>query len=342
MSIELKAPRFWSRQRHPLSFALAPLGAFYGLVVRLRFALSTPYRSKLPVICVGNFTMGGGGKTPLVLEICRQLLARGHRPVFLTRGYGGEVRGPHLVDLKVDNAQRVGDEPLLLAKAAPVVVSTDRPAGAQLIEQMDADVILMDDGFQNPTLHKDLSIIVVDEGEGIGNECVFPAGPLRAPLGFQMKKADLLVIAGPCPEGEETASTQLEREFFGDIFRTDLVVVGDVDWLRDARVLAVTGIARPDKFYGSLQRLGADIVQMFDYPDHYMFKEQDAGNLLALCMSDEARIIMTRKDWVRLPKTGQRGELRTLAKVLDVAAKIDRPEELLALLEKTIGSFQAQ
>ncbi len=333
MSIELKAPRFWSQQNHPLSIALAPLGALYGLGVRLRFALSTPYRSKLPVICIGNFTMGGGGKTPLALEICRQLFDKGYRPVFLTRGYGGEVRGPHLVDLETDNAQRVGDEPLLLATQAPVVVSADRPAGARLIERLGADVILMDDGFQNPTLHKDLCIVVVDDAQGIGNERVFPAGPLRAPLSFQLARADLLVIAGPA---SQSATARIEQDFEREIFRSDLLAKGQVDWLQGARVMAVTGIARPDKFYASLQRLGAELVQRHDFPDHYMFSEQDAQNLLSLGKTDETQIIMTRKDWVRLPETGQRGELRAKTRVLDVTAKIDRPAELLAQIEKTI------
>ncbi|MCF6198385.1 MAG: tetraacyldisaccharide 4'-kinase [Hyphomicrobiaceae bacterium] len=335
MRLNPKAPKFWFQKGHPLSFLLAPAGGLYGLAVRLRFALTKPCRSKRPVICIGNFTVGGGGKTPLALALAEQLANKGYQPVFLTRGYGGQISGPHLVDPLSDNAQMVGDEPLLLAKVAPVVVSADRPAGARLIEGMEADIILMDDGFQNPTLYKDLSIVVVDEAQGIGNERVFPAGPLRAPMAFQLARTDLLVIAGPA---SQSATVRIEQGFKREIFRSDLLAKGQVDWLQGARVMAVTGIARPDKFYASLQRLGAELVQRHDFPDHYMFSEQDAQNLLSLSKTDEAQIIMTRKDWVRLPETGQLGELRAKARVLDVTAKIDRPAELLALIEKTISA----
>ena len=223
MSFDLKAPKFWFRKRHVLSYLLQPAGFLYGLGVQLRFALSKPFFSKLPVICIGNFTVGGGGKTPLALMLADLLQRKGHKPVFLTRGYGGQIRGPHLVDTLVDNAVMVGDEPLLLAAVAPVVVSADRAAGARLIEEMEADVILMDDGFQNPGLFKDFSIVVVDETQGIGNERVFPAGPLRAPMAFQLRRANVLVIAGPA---SQAATTKIERGFAGEIYRTELVAKG--------------------------------------------------------------------------------------------------------------------
>jgi len=314
---------------------LAPLGALYGVGVKLRFVLTTPVRAKLPVICIGNFTVGGGGKTPLALALAELLIGNGHRPVFLTRGYGGQIKGPHLVDPVSDNAEMVGDEPLLLAKVAPVVVSADRPAGARFIERMQADIILMDDGFQNPTLYKDLSLVVVDKAQGIGNKRVFPAGPLRAPLAFQLKRTDALIIAGPACHA---ATGQIERDFTGEVFRTELVAIDGTNWLEGTQVRAVTGIARPEKFFASLQRLGANIVHKHEFPDHYMFSEQDAKDLLLQDKTDKAVLIMTRKDWVRLPETGQRSALKAKTKVLDVAIKTDRPDELLALLEKAISS----
>ena len=183
MSVLAKAPKWWDQRHHPLTYLLTPLGMIYGLAVKLRFALTNPYHSTLPVICIGNFTVGGGGKTPLAIELAKLLSAKGHKPVLLTRGYGGQLKGPHLVDLSTDSAVEVGDEPLILAQHAPVVVCADRARGARFIEQMDSDVILMDDGFQNPGLHKDLSLIVIDEVAGIGNGRIFPAGPLRAEIG---------------------------------------------------------------------------------------------------------------------------------------------------------------
>ena len=338
MSVKVRAPEFWSRTGHPLALLLALPGMIYGAIVRGRFFFTRPYRAKLPVICVGNFTMGGGGKTPLSLEIARLLQERGLKPAFLTRGYGGRVRGPHTVDRDRDDAGKVGDEPLILARLADVVVSADRVAGARYIEKRGGvDVILMDDGFQNPALHKDLSLVVVDETTGVGNGHVFPAGPLRASLSWQMSLADMLVIAGPLPVGGKSATRKIEKAFSGDILRCDLVATGETDLLQGRRVMAVTGIARPDKFYDSLQRSGAVIVQMYDYPDHYAFTEKDAEDLLQLSITDEAEIIMTRKDYVRLPDSGNRGSLREKARVLDVEMRIDQPEKLLKRIEEVIS-----
>src|SRR6185295_14087125 len=164
-----------------LGSALAPLGNLYGRIAEKRFADITPYRSRLPVVCIGNFTAGGGGKTPTALAIAALLKELGTKPAFLTRGYGGSSKGPVLVK-PGDRAAEVGDEPLLLAEAAPTMVSADRPAGAKAIEATDASVIVMDDGFQNPSLAKDLSLVVVDAGSGLGNGLIMPAGPLRTPL----------------------------------------------------------------------------------------------------------------------------------------------------------------
>lgn len=338
MSVFAKAPKFWFRENHLAALALAPLGFLYNLGVKTRFAFTKPYRSKLPVICIGNFTVGGGGKTPLAIEVATLLRDKGHAPVFLTRGYGGRTKGPHLVDHVTDTALDVGDEPLILAQTAPVVVSADRVAGAHFIEQMQADVILMDDGFQNPTLTKDLSLVVVDEATGIGNGHVFPAGPLRASMALQLPKTDALVISGPVPSGEKSTTLELEQVFERDILRVEMVATGDVAWLRGARILAMTGIARPDKFYGSLERLGAIISRKHDFPDHHMFSEQDADTILQTAKMDKTPIVMTQKDWVRLPDKGIRGRLRESARVLHVKMVIYEPQRLLQLLEEAISS----
>ena len=175
---------------------MLPVSALYGAAVQKRFRDAKPYRGKLPVICVGNFTMGGAGKTPVALKLAALLRDRGIRPGFLTRGYGGRERGPYLVNAASDGAARVGDEPLLLAEAAPTVVSRDRPAGARLLETLAVDAIVMDDGFQNPSLAKDFSLIVIDAAVGLGSGRVFPLGPLRAPLAFQAGMADAILLLG--------------------------------------------------------------------------------------------------------------------------------------------------
>jgi tetraacyldisaccharide 4'-kinase len=201
--MRLEPPSWWYEGRIPLAaWGLLPIAAIYGAAVQRRFRTASPYRSKLPVICVGNFTAGGAGKTPVALKLAALLREAGRNPGFLTRGYGGTERGPHLVNAATDDAARVGDEPLLLAAAAPTVVSRDRPSGARLLETIGADVIVIDDGFQNPSLKKDFSLIVVDAGAGIGSGRVFPLGPLRAPLDFQAKMADaILILKGETQSG---------------------------------------------------------------------------------------------------------------------------------------------
>ncbi len=194
--LRLETPSWWYAGRiPPAAWGLLPVSAFYGAAVRRRFRGAKPYRSKLPVICVGNFTMGGAGKTPVALKLAALLQEHGIRPGFLTRGYGGRERGPHLTGA-LDDAARVGDEPLLLAEAAPTVVSRDRPAGARLLETLAVDTIIMDDGFQNPSLAKDFSLIVIDAAAGLGTARVFPLGPLRAPLAFQAGMADAILLLG--------------------------------------------------------------------------------------------------------------------------------------------------
>ena len=336
MSVLTKAPKFWVQAHHPLSFILAPLGFLYGLGVQARFALTKPYRSTLPVICIGNFTVGGGGKTPLALEVADLLIKAGYKPVFLTRGYGGRIKGPHLVDAKNDSAADVGDEPLLLARTASVIVCADRAQGARFIERLDTDVIIMDDGFQNPTLYKNLSLLVVDQATGFGNGRIFPAGPLRAGLGFQMVKAGTLALVG-----KRGGSPEIEQRFRGAVFYLELKARGDVGWLRETRVSAVSGIANPGKFYASLEKLAARIVQKHEFPDHHMFCEKEAATILQAAARDELPIVMTQKDWVRLPQTGERGRLRDMARVLHVRMTIDQPRKLLSQLENAI-SFATQ
>ncbi|HZJ12562.1 MAG TPA: tetraacyldisaccharide 4'-kinase, partial [Methyloceanibacter sp.] len=190
----LKTPSWWYRKTGVASAALSPLAALYGRVAASRLARGGAYRSRLPVICIGNFTAGGGGKTPTAIAVASLLKAMGKSPAFLTRGYGGTAKG--VVRVSGQDAEAVGDEPLLLAAIAPTFVSADRVAGAKAIEETDADVIVMDDGFQNPSLAKDLSLIVVDAASGLGNGLLIPAGPLRAPLEAQFARADALLVIG--------------------------------------------------------------------------------------------------------------------------------------------------
>jgi tetraacyldisaccharide 4'-kinase len=344
--LRLEPPSWWYSERIPsAAWGLLPVSALYGAAVQKRFRDAKPYRSKLPVICVGNFTMGGAGKTPVALKLAAALRDRGIRPGFLTRGYGGRERGPYLVNAASDGAARVGDEPLLLAEAAPTVVSRDRPAGARLLETLAVDAIVMDDGFQNPSLAKDFSLIVIDAAAGLGSGRVFPLGPLRAPLAFQAGMADAILLLGsgtgggdiveqlnlslktkapsPCPSptrGEGTSSQRAqptpsplagegwgEGAFFtrGRNVFEARIVPQVTEELRARPYLGFCGIGRPAKFFDTLRDAGISAVKCRAFPDHHAYTEAESRSLLAEAKALGAELITTEKDRARL--RGQAG-----------------------------------
>ena len=333
-----KAPAFWSRNDKPAGRMLSPLGGLYHLATRLRFLAARPYRSRLPVICVGNFTMGGAGKTPFAIELCRLLKSEGLRPAFLTRGYGGSIRGPHLYRPDADTAKEVGDEPLLLGAHAPVVVSADRPAGARLLESMDVDLIIMDDGFQNPSLRKDLSLIVVDAVAGIGNGRVFPAGPLRLGLAFQKSMADAIILNATelrmaSLDLQAPDLQQISAGFDGRVFCAAIVADDDVDWLQGARVCAFSGIASPAKFRATLMQYGAQVETLFEFADHHMLSETEAQNILDHAARENVPIVTTQKDGARLPDDGACGQLKQSARVLPIRLELRQRAALLTQVQ---------
>ncbi len=331
--MRLEPPTWWYNDRIPFAaWGLLPISKLYGAAVKRRFRKSSPYRSKLPVICVGNFTMGGAGKTPVALKLAQMLRSRGHDPGFLTRGYGGRERGPHLVDARTDDAALVGDEALLLAEAAMTAVSRDRPAGTRLLETLGATVIIMDDGFQNPSLVKDFSLIAVDAGAGIGSGHVFPLGPLRAPLPFQMAMADAALVLGRPQEVEAGANGFLKRDLSClPLFHANVAPLIDAEITGEA-VVAFCGIGRPLKFFDTLEIAGYKVLLARSFPDHHPFTEEDARSLIAEANSLGAQLITTGKDHVRLRgHSGARGELFRKSLPLPVAVEFARDEESLLL-----------
>ena len=340
-----RTPFWWYRKRGALAFALAPLGALYGRMAAGKAAGVDPYHSRLPVICIGNFTAGGGGKTPTAIAVAEMLKAAGEKPCFLTRGYGGKSKGPILVE-KGKTAAEIGDEALLLAAHAPTVVSADRAAGAKLIEGLDASVldasvldasvIVMDDGFQNPHLVKDLSLIVVDSAVGIGNGLVMPAGPLRAPLAQQMARADALLLIG-----DSGRSAPLAKDFETKdkpVFKARLAIRGDARWLGILPVIGFAGIANPKKFFATLSQNGARLVDSWSYPDHHFYSERQARALLKWAQRNNAMLVTTEKDWVRLPEDDGTAlsELKFRSRPLPIA--VEFPDSALSrLLMETIG-----
>jgi tetraacyldisaccharide 4'-kinase len=301
---------------------LAPLGALYGWVTRMRYRRSQAHRARLPVICVGNFTAGGTGKTPLAIAIARMLLGRGMKPAFLTRGYGGTEPGPAWVEDVPGAAQRFGDEPRLLASTAPTLVARNRAAGARAIEVSGRgiDTIIMDDGLQNGSLAKDLAIAVVDGARGLGNGEVIPAGPLRAPFDFQLGLVDAIVVRAP--DGGGPAATamheRLRRVFPGPVLASRVAPSGDTAWLSGRPVVAFAGIADPQRFYALAERLGADVIERVSFPDHHAFSPADAERLLALAQQKACDLITTEKDYARLSGMDGMGVLARATRTLPI------------------------
>jgi tetraacyldisaccharide 4'-kinase len=293
----MREPAFWW-DPHGSRWWLSPVGAVYGIVAALRMR-SVGQRAGVPVICIGNLTVGGAGKTPAALEVGRLLLAARERPYFLTRGYGGRLAGPVRVDPARHTAAAVGDEPLLLARLAPTIVSRDRVAGAEAARRDGATVIVMDDGFQNPSLTKDLAILLVDGRRGVGNGRVFPAGPLRAPLETQIEFAHAIVVVGP-PEGASSVIETAERHgvaVFHAALEPDAATIAAIG---KRPVLAFAGIGNPDKFFATLLEAGIAMAEQTSFPDHHRYTPGDARALLGRADAKNVMLLTTEKDAVRL------------------------------------------
>jgi tetraacyldisaccharide 4'-kinase len=338
--VHLDEPAWWYRSPPSgVARVLRPFAALYGHAAALRYHRVTPYRSRLPVICVGNFTAGGAGKTPLVIELARRLKEAGHEPVALTRGYPGRLAGPYWVNARSDSARDVGDEALLLARAAPTLLARDRPAGARAIESgpHPCTVIVMDDGLQNPSLAKDLAIAAVDAKRGIGNGLAIPAGPLRAPLDFQLELTDAVLVNGG--DVEAPVADWLRRRFVGSVLRASLVPAGDAGWLDGARVVAWAGIAAPQRFFAMLRSLGANVVESVPLRDHQWVEDGDARPLLDLASQHGATPVTTAKDMARLSgASGLPAQLAAASRVLDVALSLPEPdaERLMSLVDTAL------
>jgi tetraacyldisaccharide 4'-kinase len=324
----IREPAFWWRKGG--GSLLAPLAAIYGAVAWSRIqAHGQP--AGVPVICLGNLTAGGAGKTPAALAVARLLLAVHERPFFLSRGYGGKLAGPVRVDPSFHHAADVGDEPLMLARLAPTIVARDRVAGARVARSAGSSVIVMDDGFQNPSLTKDLAILLVDGRRGIGNGRVIPAGPLRAPLDIQITRAQALVVVGP-PDGAakvlETARRHGVTVFHArlEADRNSLAALGK------RKVLAFAGIGNPDKFFATLTDAGIDVAERSSFPDHHRYTAAQAQALIARAQAQNLMLITTEKDHVRLDGDPALAALKAHASILPVRLVIDEQDAFRQLV----------
>ena len=294
----MREPGFWHRPSSWKSHLLRPLAALYGAVAARRLRRQG-LDAGIPVFCVGNYHVGGAGKTPTVLALANVLRALGERPVVLSRGYGGRLRGPVMVDPLRHNAADVGDEPLMMAREVPVAVARNRVDGVVLAKSQRASVILMDDGFQNPSVAKDVSLIVIDSERGLGNGRVLPAGPLRAPLKPQLARTDALVVVGDGAASAEVAAAVAARG--GQVFAAQLKPdEQSVAALGGKRLLAFAGIGDPARFFRTLRASGLDVVRERAFADHHLFSERDLDALLADARRDQLTLVTTEKDLARL------------------------------------------
>lgn len=318
----MKTPAFWYRPPGLASALLAPLGTLYGLAGRRRIAGTVPRKVGVPVVCVGNLVAGGAGKTPVGLALIAALQARGVVVHALTRGHGGREAGPLAVDPRRHTAADVGDEALLLAGATPCWVARDRLAGAERAVAAGAAAIVMDDGFQNPALHKDLSLIVADGAVGFGNGRLVPAGPLRERVADGLARADALVILGEDRHGLAALAGG----------RPVLIARLEPDPEAAARlagrdVLAFAGIGRPEKFFATLEALGARIAERVPFADHHPYRPAEVAALIERAAALGALPVTTAKDAVRLPP-----EMRAKIAVLPVSVRWTDESALAALL----------
>ena len=326
----MREPAFWWRSAGISSALLAPLALVYGTIAGLRLA-KTGWPPKIPVLCVGNFTLGGAGKTPTAIMLARMIADTGERPFFLSRGYGGTMSGPWLVNARSDVAAQVGDEPLLLAGIAPVVVARDRVAGAKFASTHGATVVVMDDGLQNPSLAKDFTVAVVDAWRGIGNSRVFPAGPLRAPLAVQLAKTDALLVVGEGGGADDVVSEARLRDL--PILRGHLVPDPiAVAALKKYKALAFAGIGDPEKFFNTARSAGIAVTECQAFPDHHCYTSEDARNLIM--QADRAGLILltTEKDRARIAGEPSLEGLAARAHELPVTMVVDEPDALRRLV----------
>ena len=335
----MRAPGFWYAQGNldRRSFwprLLAPLGHLYALAGQIRTKQANPFRASVPVICIGNLTAGGTGKTPLTLALARELNASGERVFVLTRGYGGKMAGPLMVNPGNHAARDVGDEALLLARKASTVVSRDRVAGAQFAVTQGATVILMDDGYQNPSLKKDFCIVVVDGETGFGNGKVIPAGPLREPVASGLERANAIVMMGhaiAAQDADRLALTRARAPLF-----TGLLEPLPQEEIFRQRVLAFAGIGRPEKFFETAAKVGYRVVATKSFADHHSYSEKDIQTLIAEAKEQDAQLLTTEKDLVRLSP-----EVKQRIKALPVEVRINDMTGLMDILRRSIQLHRA-
>lgn len=290
----MKAPAFWYRPRGIAAYALAPLGLLWRGGTAIRRLSARPWKAKKPVICIGNLVAGGAGKTPTALAVANILQQNDNIPVFVTRGYGGQLRGPLQADPDRHSVYDIGDEALLLSCAAPTFVGRDRAAAIREAERHGTHVIL-DDGLQNPHVRPDIGLLVIDGETGFGNGLLIPAGPLRETLGEVLPRVKAAIIIG---EDEHNIAKRLSCPVLRARWQAEL----PLEFPQVSEFFAFAGIAHPAKFYATCREAGLSLAGTRDFPDHHIFSEAELEELGEAALEAGARLLTTEKDWVRLPR----------------------------------------
>jgi len=322
----MRAPDYFQR-RDGIGRFLSPISRLYAAIAHLRQRWVTPWLAPIPVICVGNITAGGAGKTPVALALGILLRDRGHEAHFLSRGYGGRLRGPVRVDPSTHTARDVGDEPLLLAEVAPAWISRNRVAGAKAAIEAGATVIVMDDGLQNSALAKTASLVVVDGGFGFGNGLVLPAGPLREPVAEGFARADAIVLMEPDTVGVAAELKEASLPLIG----ARMVPAAEAENLTGRDVVAFAGIGRPEKFFATLEDLGCRIITKRGFPDHHDFTPDEIMRLVESARAAGATLVTTAKDYARLPR-----EAQVMVEPVLVVLEWRNPQQIEDLLDQAL------
>ncbi|PTM98395.1 tetraacyldisaccharide 4'-kinase [Mycoplana dimorpha] len=331
-----EAPPFWWTKPDWHAYALWPVSRLYGFVAGTRMRRARRAAVPVPVVCVGNFTVGGAGKTPTSIALARAAKARGLRPGFLSRGYGGSLDVTTVVDPGRHRARDVGDEPLLLAREALTVISRRRIGGARRLVEEGVDLIIMDDGFQSARLVFDQALLVVDSRRGLGNGYLVPSGPVRAPLAEQMRQASALLVIG---DGNAADALIRQAARAGKPVHSATLVTVAADDLRGQAVLAWSGLADNDKFFRTVEGTGATLYDTRSFPDHHHLSEDEVADILDHAEAHGYTIVTTAKDSVRLAgEHGRAQELRERSRVIEVEIRFDDPRAPDKIIEAALAS----
>lgn len=335
-----EAPPFWWHKNSWQGYMLSPAAYIYGKIAAKRMDMTASAKVNVPVICVGNFVVGGAGKTPTVHMLANYARSQGYKVGILSRGHGGAITTPTVVQLDKHNSHDVGDEALLHALKSTTVIATNRVAGAELLLEQDCTIIIMDDGFQNPSLHKDFNLVAIDAKRGLGNGFAMPAGPMRVPFKHQLFHTDAMFITGKGDAGD--SAIRKAARAGKPVFHSSVKVL-DKKQYKDQKAFAFAGIADPSKFFDTLEEIGVDVVARQNFGDHHVFTEDECADLIDRSKQQELQLFTTEKDAARLKGMGEAQEkVYELSQVVRIALKPEDPAMLKRIFDITLKRFKAR